>query len=400
MVNKLILLFAVFLFSMSFVYAGTCPNGIGVCDKTIPFQSAVTSITQSVNYSLHTVNNSQFLQSLTPQQVADLFSETDPIWTANSSAVLGCINNASYLSTYNSSYVPYTGATGDVDLRPHNLYVSNTYTYYSGTDMGGVGFIYSDLDARIYPQSTLNFGNVFSITNVSQLKVINNITTTGNFLGSGQYLTNVSTFNSTYNSKADYQFLNNNFNGSGNFTTTGPGTLGNVLINSVSDYPLDVYTHYGTGSQDHAFAFDPMGYFMISPDLVYSVDFAIADTTRSMMGANSIFSAGHVFADEGVIANSVTDMMPPLYIQTYKYLTSTPATNFPYAIYINDGSFTVDENYNLVTTGKGTFGTLIIPTKATTGDPASPVEGQIYTNTFDNKLRIYTDGAWRNIITW
>jgi len=79
MVNKLSLLFAVFLFSMSFVYAGTCPNGIGVCDETIPFQSAVIPITQSVNYSQVNVNNSQFLQGLTPSQVANLFTETDPL---------------------------------------------------------------------------------------------------------------------------------------------------------------------------------------------------------------------------------------------------------------------------------------------------------------------------------
>lgn len=57
-------------------------------------------------------------------------------------------------------------------------------------------------------------------------------------------------------------------------------------------------------------------------------------------------------------------------------------------------------NGDLAVTGQVTMGTLVIPTKDTTGDPASPVEGQIYTNTADNKVRIYTDGAWRDLATW
>lgn len=44
-------------------------------------------------------------------------------------------------------------------------------------------------------------------------------------------------------------------------------------------------------------------------------------------------------------------------------------------------------------------GSLLIPIKGTTGDPAA-LEGKLYANTFDNKLRIYIDGAWRDIITW
>lgn len=51
-------------------------------------------------------------------------------------------------------------------------------------------------------------------------------------------------------------------------------------------------------------------------------------------------------------------------------------------------------------TGKATVGTLILPVKTTTGDPASPVEGQIYVNTSDNKVRVYADGAWRDLATW
>lgn len=38
--------------------------------------------------------------------------------------------------------------------------------------------------------------------------------------------------------------------------------------------------------------------------------------------------------------------------------------------------------------------------KGSTGDPSSPVEGALYVNTADNKLRLYADGAWRDVVTW
>ena len=43
---------------------------------------------------------------------------------------------------------------------------------------------------------------------------------------------------------------------------------------------------------------------------------------------------------------------------------------------------------------------LVLPVKTDAGDPASPVEGQIYVNTSDNKVRVYADGAWRDLATW
>jgi hypothetical protein len=40
-----------------------------------------------------------------------------------------------------------------------------------------------------------------------------------------------------------------------------------------------------------------------------------------------------------------------------------------------------------------------LPVKNDTGDPAG-VEGRIYINTHDNKIRCYADGAWRDLATW
>lgn len=41
-----------------------------------------------------------------------------------------------------------------------------------------------------------------------------------------------------------------------------------------------------------------------------------------------------------------------------------------------------------------------LPVKTDTGDPASPAEGYIYVNTFDNAVRLYADSSWRSIFTW
>lgn len=38
--------------------------------------------------------------------------------------------------------------------------------------------------------------------------------------------------------------------------------------------------------------------------------------------------------------------------------------------------------------------------KSTTGNPATGIEGEICINTFDNNVKIYADGGWRQIATW
>ncbi len=41
-----------------------------------------------------------------------------------------------------------------------------------------------------------------------------------------------------------------------------------------------------------------------------------------------------------------------------------------------------------------------VPIKTTTGDPSSAIEGDMYLNTLDNKLRIYADATWRDVLVW
>lgn len=64
------------------------------------------------------------------------------------------------------------------------------------------------------------------------------------------------------------------------------------------------------------------------------------------------------------------------------------------------GSSQVNVYGDLDVSQKVTMATLVLPVKTTTGDPANPVEGQIYVNTADNKVRVYADGAWRDLTSW
>jgi hypothetical protein len=45
----------------------------------------------------------------------------------------------------------------------------------------------------------------------------------------------------------------------------------------------------------------------------------------------------------------------------------------------------------------GGDGGMNLPVKTTAGDPVAPVEGLLYLNTYDNKLRVYADGYWRTL---
>ena len=48
----------------------------------------------------------------------------------------------------------------------------------------------------------------------------------------------------------------------------------------------------------------------------------------------------------------------------------------------------------------GDAGGMSLPLKPTHGDPAKPVDGVLYLNTFDRKLSVYANGEWRNLQSW
>ncbi len=43
---------------------------------------------------------------------------------------------------------------------------------------------------------------------------------------------------------------------------------------------------------------------------------------------------------------------------------------------------------------------IAVVVKTDTGSPINPYEGMTEINTFDNKIRMYADGAWRQLATW
>jgi len=71
-------------------------------------------------------------------------SEIDPLWTSNFTAY-----NSSWSSTYNASYVPYTGANQNVDLGDNNFTVNGS-TFNINVNTGRVGI------GTDNPQSSLN----------------------------------------------------------------------------------------------------------------------------------------------------------------------------------------------------------------------------------------------------
>ncbi len=64
------------------------------------------------------------------------------------------------------------------------------------------------------------------------------------------------------------------------------------------------------------------------------------------------------------------------------------------------GTLKVKFNTTRVEFDVGDLATIQIPTKSDTGDPSSPVNGDLYVNVQDNKVRCYADGSWRDLATW
>lgn len=85
----------IYIFLLTLIFMANYVSSLGV---NIP-----TNLL-SGNGSQISVNDTWLHRGLSPQQVADLFIETDPSWRGNYTIFTGLINNASYLSTYNSTY--------------------------------------------------------------------------------------------------------------------------------------------------------------------------------------------------------------------------------------------------------------------------------------------------------
>lgn len=129
-----------------------------------------------------------------------------------------------------------------------------------------------------------------------------------------------------------------------------------------------------------------------------------SNTNSTAMGTSTTASGSNSTA-----MGYVTTAGPANYTTAIgKYSTNDIADSFTvgYGTYETDAvdfrvqSGQVNVYGDLDVSQKITTGTLVLPVKTDTDDPASPVEGQIYVNTYDNKVRVYADGDWRDLATW
>lgn len=163
LINKYLIIF-ILVFTIQNVSAIICnPNLPGGCPSTVS-----TSTTSNVNYSLQNVNNSYYHQSLTPQQVANLFSPLSANLDMNSyqidnsanqvpaidntysngwfnkawqnvySYIVGLKETTRYYTNYGTGYqnlseinVNNITATGTICYNP----TCTTYSYFNGTSL-------------------------------------------------------------------------------------------------------------------------------------------------------------------------------------------------------------------------------------------------------------------------
>ena len=254
---------------------------------------------------------------------------------------------------------------------------------------------------------------------------------------------------SAWNAKADYSFSANNFNGSGNFTTSGIGTFGKIRSRDavqVGDGLMAIgtgaYASWGSTAIGQSVTASGFGAVAMGASTTASGDSSVAMGEYSTvsgygsvaMGAGTLASgfssvamgdystangdcsvamgvsteaSGFSSVAMGFLTTASGDYSTAIgeSVTASQYLSTAFGASFEnnvansFAVGFGQKDFEVKSG-EVNITSKLTMGTLVIPTKATTGDPASPVEGQIYTNTYDNKVRIYTDGAWRDLATW
>ena len=203
------------------------------------------------------------------------FTETDPDWNGNYSIFQGLINNESYLSTYNATYdsftdtwasnytkyynksqidfnfslfVPYTGATSNVNLGTNDLKTDKLTISSAGNadfsvyhEYGYPGFFgsYGDMffgvsgDERTY----INYYNGdyvdFGWASNKQIVTVYGNVTADYFKGDGSLLTGISTSNDSY-WKAEDETETRNYFTSGNLKAKELNITGNSAVHNTT----------------------------------------------------------------------------------------------------------------------------------------------------------------------
>lgn len=217
--EKLTLLIFVVVFSISLISSAPCA-GYNYLDNCVESSFDNTTIN---------VNNSQYLQGLTPEQVADLYTETDPYWLANYSDFLT-------ISAWNN-----TGLIQDWNVTG---YIQNWSAIISGGEAGGGNITFgganeipfvNDGESDFDYSSIFNFDSSLNKLNVGSLFF-------RDFTNSSNYL--VDEFSSDYNPLSD--------NADWEYRTANAENLkalsGDVELISDSPTPATRYYTYGGGN--------------------------------------------------------------------------------------------------------------------------------------------------------
>ena len=219
--NPTISFTAILIVGLIFMYPTVSAISVDIPKSIIP-----------INYSLINVNNSNYLQGLTPQQVSNLINSTGLVKDWNST---GFIKN---WTTDLLNYVPYTGATSNVDLGAHSLKTStelqidvgdgNPAKFTSDKFYRPTGYAFSYWSgSAVLNALQWNYGDV-SIPN-GDLFVKGIINTTDLIYGNGSQLTGL-----PYSTVNDTQFDSNN-----------PIHIDDSIGGWLSNYIIDLANSYG-----------------------------------------------------------------------------------------------------------------------------------------------------------
>ena len=250
---------------------------------SISFISALTVVRPDVlNTSSINVNSSQNSilwngHAFVAGAVSSI--ESDPVFT---SWLISPI-------AYNTFYVEADGITG---FRQRSSLIN-----YKGI---GMGVNTGGTPPYVFIQSENDTAGTLPITFWMSTTKVATINETGIYEGTSRVCTNDNgvcsnyALNSSLNGLAKYQFTNNNFNGSGNFTTTGTGTFGQIIDSGLTSTRV-IFTDANKQLTDDA----EFTYNAITRTLILNkgqIDIT-GDATTTVSSPNVITAVGGVGGD-------------------------------------------------------------------------------------------------------
>lgn len=125
---------------------------------------------------------------------------------------------------------------------------------------------------------------------------------------------------------------------------------------------------------------------------VYSTN----QTNNALLGLLPASSKSIIFCEKADVNN---DWLRPVEDDPTIYLESSDDTDTTKYLRLTWDEITTG-NSNLILSPATNKFLVLDSFKATTGDPASPVDGMLVINTADQNVQIYADGAWRTLASW